>query len=80
MWAVTMHSNLRDHQSKKKVTYVDCYLWTSCWPQTKKYIIDIHRKKKKESKHNTKNSHQIIREESKRGREKKYLWKQIQNN
>jgi hypothetical protein len=46
MGAVIMHSNLRDHQSKKKVTYVDCYLWTSCWPQTKKYIIDIHKNEK----------------------------------
>ena len=32
---------------------------------------DIHTKKKKESKHNTKDSHQITREEHKRGREEK---------
>ena len=36
-------------------------------------------KKKKQSKHNTKDSHQIIREVNKRGREKKDLQKQIQN-
>ena len=34
-----------------------------------KSAIDIHTKKKKQSKHNTKNSHQITREE--RGREEK---------
>ena len=36
-----------------------------------KAIIDIHTKKKKESKHNTKNAHQTTREENKRGREEK---------
>ena len=36
-----------------------------------KSTIDIHTKKKKESKHNTKDSHQIIKEENKRGREEK---------
>ena len=35
-----------------------------------KSTIDIHTKKKKESKHNTKDSHQITREENKRGRKK----------
>ena len=35
-----------------------------------KSIIDIHAKKKMESKHNTKDSHQITREENKR-REKR---------
>ena len=34
-----------------------------------KTIIDIHPKKKKESKHNTKDSHQIRKEENKRGKE-----------
>ena len=33
--------------------------------------IDIHTKKKKESKNNTKDSHQITKEENKRGREEK---------
>ena len=35
-----------------------------------KSIIDIHTKKKKESKHNTKDSHQITRDENKRGKGK----------
>ena len=34
-----------------------------------KSIIDIHTKKSKKSKHNTKDSHQIIKEDSKRRRE-----------
>ena len=33
--------------------------------------IDTHTKKKKQSKHNTKDSHQIAKEESKRGKEEK---------
>ena len=36
-----------------------------------KSTIDTHTKEKKESKHNTKISHQITREENKRIREKK---------
>ena len=36
-----------------------------------KSIIDIHTKKKKELKHNTKDSHQITREGNKRGKEEK---------
>ena len=40
-----------------------------------KSIIDIHTKKKKESKHNVKDSHQITREENKRGKGKKRLIK-----
>ena len=39
-----------------------------------KYIIDTHRHKRKKSKHNIKDSHQIRREENKRkkGTEKTY--------
>ena len=44
-----------------------------------KSIIDIHTKKQKESKRDTKDHHQIRREENKR-RGKKDLQKQIQNN
>ena len=40
-----------------------------------KSIIDIHTKKKKESKHNTENSYQITREEKKRGKEEKKTYK-----
>ena len=36
-----------------------------------KCTIDIHTKKKKETNHNTKGSHQITRKENKRGREEK---------
>ena len=39
----------------------------------------IHRKKK-ESKHNTTDSHQVTREENKRRKGKKDLQKRIQNN
>ena len=35
----------------------------------------MHKKKKKESKHNTKVSHQITREENQRGREEKMTYK-----
>ena len=45
----------------------------------KKSTTDTHRKKKKQPKQNTKVSHQITREENKRGREEKDLQKQIQN-
>ena len=37
----------------------------------RKFVIDTHTQKKKESKHNTKVSHQITREEYKTGREGK---------
>ena len=36
-----------------------------------KSIIGIHTQKKLESKHNSKDSHQITREENKRGKEEK---------
>jgi len=36
-----------------------------------KYIIDTHAHKRKESKHNTKDSHQVTREKSKRRKEQK---------
>ena len=39
--------------------------------QTKKTIIDIHTKKKKQPKHHTKNGHGITKEENKRGGEEK---------
>ena len=40
-----------------------------------KSIIDIHTKKKKESKHNYKDSHQITREENKRRKKEKKTYK-----
>ena len=39
----------------------------------RKFVIDTHTQKKKESKHNTKVSHQITREEYKTGREGKHI-------
>ena len=36
-----------------------------------KYIIDTHTHKRKESKHNTKDSHQVTREKSKTRKEQK---------
>ena len=50
--------------------------------KNQKSIIDTHTTKKKESKHNTKVSHQITRQGNKRGKkiEKKSFQKQIQNN
>ena len=36
-----------------------------------KSMIDTHTKKKKQSKHNSKDSYQITREKNKRGREEK---------
>ena len=43
-----------------------------------KSTIDTNIKQKKEFKHNTKDSHQITREESKRRNEQKGLQKQLQ--
>ena len=40
-----------------------------------KTTLDIHTKNKKESKHNTKHSHQITRKENKREKEEKQLTK-----
>ena len=45
-----------------------------------KSTIDTNIKQKKEFKHNTKDSHQITKEESKRRNEQKGLQKQVENN
>ena len=45
-----------------------------------KCIIDIHTHKKKESKYNSPQSHQITREEENGGKEEKDLQTQTQNN
>ena len=39
-------------------------------PANQKSIIDIHTKKKKGSKHNTKDIHQIAREQKRKGKKK----------
>ena len=49
-------------------------------PTNQKSIIDIHTKKRKEHKYNTKNSHEITKEEYRRRKEFEKLQKQIQNN
>ena len=66
-----MHLKLRDQQLKT-IMHMYRLLYQNLMVQTnQKSIIDIHTKKKKEFKHNTKDSHQIIREENKRGKEEK---------
>ena len=70
-----MHLNLRD-QRLKTITLMYRFLYKNLKETTNpKFIIDIHTKKKKESKHNTKVSHQITGEEKKIGREEKRLTK-----
>ena len=67
-----MHSNLRDQQLKI-IMYMHRYPYINLRvTKTQKSIIDIDKKKRKESKHNNKDSHQITREESKRRRTKNY--------
>ena len=70
-----VHLKLRDQQFKTS-TYIYRQLYKNLMVAAKqKSIIDIHTKKKKESKHNVKDSHQITREENKRGKGKKRLIK-----
>ena len=68
-----MHLKLKDQQLKT-IMYISMYrlLYQNLVvTANQKSIIDIHTKKKNESKHNTKDSHQITREQNKRGREEK---------
>lgn len=44
-----------------------------------KYIIDTHRHKRKKSKHNTEDSHQVTREKSKRRKEQNTTKKERKN-
>ena len=61
-----MYLKLRDQQLKTS-TYIDSYTKISQLLQKIPSVIDIHTQKKKmESKHDTKDSNQISREESKR--------------
>ena len=50
--------------------YIDCCIKTSLEQQIQK-LWQTHTQKKKQPKHNTKDSHQTTREEKKRGREEK---------
>ena len=57
-----MHLKLRDQQLKT-IFFIYRLLYQNHMVTVKqKSTLDIHTKKKKKSKHNTKNSHQIIRE------------------
>ena len=67
-----MHLKLRDHKLKQSCIYIYRLLYQNLMvTANQKSTIDIHTKKKKESKYNTKNSHQIAREKNKRGRDEK---------
>ena len=68
-----MCSNIRDH--KFMHTHTQLVVTTNEKPK-----IDTHTQKRKESKHNSKYSHQITTEKSKTTRNKKELQKQPQNN
>ena len=75
-----MHLRLRDEQLKT-ILYIYRLLHENITVTTnQKSTIDIHTKKKKESKHNTKDSHQITREGNKKGREEKQRTKRSKNN
>jgi len=64
---------LKDQQFKQYCLYIDYYRKISrdCRPRV--YNRYTHKRKEKEFKHNTKDSHQITREENKRRREEKDL-------
>ena len=51
--------------------YIYVYIHIDYYIKTSKSIIDKQTRKKIESKHNTNDSHQITREENKRGKEEK---------
>ena len=66
-----MHLKLRDQQLKT-VLYIYRLLHQKLMVTTnQKSTIDVCTKKKKQYKHNTKDSHQITIEENKKGREEK---------
>ena len=64
-----MHLKLKDQQLKTIFfIYRLLHLMVTV---NQKLTVDTHIKKKKQSKHNTEDSHQITREENERGREEK---------
>ena len=66
-----MHLKLKD-QHLKALLFIYRLLYQNLRvTANQKSTIDTHTRKKKESKHNTKVSHKITREENKRGREDK---------
>ena len=63
-----MHQKLRDEQLETSM-YKSRLLYKNLMVTAKqKSIIDVHTKKKEESKYNSKDSHQITREENKKQR------------
>lgn len=67
---VKIHSNLKNQLKMTNIyTHIYAHIYITIYkhfvPRNKKSIVDIHRKKE-ESTHNTKNSHQITKEERKR--------------
>ena len=63
-----MHLKLRDQQPE---TILHTYKWlyqNTAGTTNQKTIMDTHIKKKKQSKHNTKDGQQITKEDNKRGR------------
>ena len=70
-----MHLKLK-HQQLKTILFIYRLLYQNLIvAANQKSTIDTHTQKKKESKQNTKVSHQITRKESKRGREEKNTYK-----
>ena len=66
-----IHLKLRDQQLKT-ILYIYRLLHQDLMATiNQKSTTDTHKKKKKQPKHNSKDSHQITREENKRGREEK---------
>ena len=62
---------LRDQQLKT-ISYIYGLLYQNLMgTANRKSAIDTHTKKKKQSKHNRKDSHQITREQKRKGRKKK---------
>ena len=66
-----MHLKLRDKQLKTILCMYKLLYQNLMVTANQKSTIDIHTQKKKQSKHNTKDIHQVIREESKRVKEEK---------
>ena len=75
-----LHLKLRDKQLKT-ILYIYRLLYQNLMGNAnQKTTTDIHTKKKKQPKHNTKDGHQTTKEENKRGREEKRPTKTTQNN
>ena len=64
-----MHLKLKDQQLKIVLLIYRLLYQNLMITANQKFVTDTHTKKKKESKHNAKVSHQITREEYKRGME-----------